>query len=64
VRKITRGMWALDLLNDTLLMALLPSLVVLIGSTILLGWHWPVLGGVIAFGAIVYIAMTAALTTR
>jgi len=31
VRKITRGMWALDLLNDTILMALLPSLVVLLG---------------------------------
>ena len=26
VRKITRGMWALDLLNDTILVALLPSL--------------------------------------
>ncbi|MGO4836488.1 ABC transporter transmembrane domain-containing protein, partial [Rhizobiaceae sp. 2RAB30] len=25
VRKVTRGMWALDLLNDTLLIALLPS---------------------------------------
>jgi ATP-binding cassette, subfamily B, bacterial len=24
VRKVTRGMWALDLLNDTILMALLP----------------------------------------
>ena len=31
VRKITRGMWALDLLNDTILMALLPSLLVLLG---------------------------------
>src|SRR5262249_40831183 len=37
VRKITRGMWALDLLNDTILMALLPSLMVLLGSMILLG---------------------------
>ena len=64
VRKITRGMWALDLLNDTLLMALLPSLVVLVGSTILLGWHWPVLGVVIALGAVVYIAMTTVLTTQ
>ena len=35
VRKITRGMWALDLLNDTILLALLPSLVMLIGSTVL-----------------------------
>ncbi|MFP3617639.1 ABC transporter ATP-binding protein, partial [Paraburkholderia sp. SIMBA_050] len=25
VRKITRGIWALDLLNDTVLIALLPS---------------------------------------
>ena len=44
VRKVTRGMWALDLLNDTLLVALLPSLVMLVGSTVLLGWHWPVMG--------------------
>jgi hypothetical protein len=41
VRKITRGMWALDLLNDTILMALLPSLGVLLGSVILLGLSSP-----------------------
>ena len=35
----SRGMWALDLLNDTILMALLPSLVVLLGSMVLLGLH-------------------------
>jgi len=39
VRKITRGMWALDLLNDTILMALSPSLAVLVGSMVLLGLH-------------------------
>ena len=50
MRKVTRGMWALDLLNDTILMALLPSLLVLLGSMILLGLHWPVLGAVIAVG--------------
>ena len=58
VRKITRGMWALDLLNDTILMALLPSLTVLIGSMILLGLHWPSLGAVIAVGAVIYVSMT------
>ena len=47
VRKITRGMWALDLMHDTLLLALLPSLVVLVGSMIVLGLHWPVMGVVI-----------------
>ena len=58
VRKITRGMWALDLLNDTILMALLPSLTVLLGSMILLGLHWSSLGIVIAIGALVYVSMT------
>ena len=39
VRKITRGMWALDSLNDMLLLALLPASVVLVTSVILLGNH-------------------------
>src|SRR5258708_1701097 len=64
VRKITRGMWALDLLNDTILMALLPSLVVLLGSMILLGLHWPSLGLVIAVGAAIYIPMIILFSTR
>src|ERR1700712_12267 len=62
VRKITRGMWALDLLNDTILMALAPSLLVLLGSMILLGLHWPALGAVIAVGTLIYVSMTIALS--
>ena len=64
VRKITRGMWALDLLNDTILMALLPSLAVLLGSMILLGLHWPSLGLVIAIGAAIYVPMIVIFSTR
>jgi ATP-binding cassette subfamily B protein len=64
VRKITRGMWALDLLNDTILMALLPSLAVLLGSMILLGLHWPSLGLVIAVGTVIYVSMTVGFSTR
>jgi ATP-binding cassette subfamily B protein len=64
VRKITRGMWALDLLNDTILMALLPSLAVLLGSMILLGLHWSSLGLAIAAGAAIYVPMVVALSTR
>ena len=62
VRKITRGMWALDLLNDTILMALAPSLTVLLGSMILLGLHWPSLGAVIAVGTLIYVSMTMAFS--
>ncbi|MGO3928933.1 ABC transporter ATP-binding protein [Rhodopseudomonas pseudopalustris] len=64
VRKITRGMWAFDLLNDTLLMALAPSLLVLVGSMILLGLHWPLLGAVIALGTVAYVTMTVLFSTR
>ncbi|YBV94963.1 ABC transporter ATP-binding protein/permease (plasmid) [Phyllobacteriaceae bacterium JZ32] len=62
VRKITRGMWALDLLNDTILVALLPSAVMLVGSTLLLGWYWPMMGLIIAVGSIVYVTLTVALS--
>jgi ATP-binding cassette, subfamily B, bacterial len=64
VRKITRGMWALDLYNDTILMALLPSLSVLLGSMILLGSYWPSLGLVVAAGTAIYVPMIIWLSTH
>jgi ATP-binding cassette subfamily B protein len=64
VRKITRGMWALDMINDVLLLALLPSMVVLVGTVVLLGQRWPVMGLVMAVGSIAYVVMTVALATR
>lgn len=62
VRKITRGMWALDLLNDTLLIALLPSAVMLVGLSVLLGLTWPVMGLVVALGSVAYILVTVVLS--
>ncbi|MFC0010657.1 ABC transporter ATP-binding protein [Devosia nitrariae] len=62
VRKITRGMWALDLLNDTLLVALFPSAVMLLGATVILGVQWPVMGLVVGLGSIVFIAVTVSLS--
>lgn len=62
VRKITRGMWALDLLNDTILIALLPSVVMLVGSTLLLGWFWPLMGAVVATGSVLFIGVTTMLS--
>jgi ATP-binding cassette subfamily B protein len=64
VRKVTRGMWAFDALDDVVLLALLPSLVVLVGTIALLAMHWPLLGGVMALGALFYIALTVTLATR
>lgn len=62
VRKITRGMWALDLLNDTLLVALFPSLVMLVGSTLLLALQWHVMGLVVGLGSVLYLAITVSLS--
>lgn len=56
-------MWALDLLNNTILMALLPSLAALVGSTILLNLHSPMLGGVFGLGEVIYVGTTTAFTT-
>ena len=47
-----------------MLLALLPSLVVLVGSMILLGLHWALLGAVVALGALAYVAMTVLFSTR
>jgi ATP-binding cassette subfamily B protein len=63
-RKITRGMWAIDMMNDTLLLALLPALAVLGGSAIVLGVHWPVMGGLLAVGSALYVILAATLSVR
>ncbi len=63
VRKITRGMWALDSLNDLLLIALLPSIVMLVGASVVLGSYWPVMGLIVAAGSLIYIGVTILLST-
>jgi ATP-binding cassette, subfamily B, bacterial len=62
VRKLTRGMWAFDLLNDTVLVALWPSLVVLVGATLLFGWHWPWMGLAVGIGTVLYVSVTVKLS--
>ncbi|WP_349963317.1 ABC transporter ATP-binding protein [Rhizobium sp. ZPR3] len=62
VRKITRGMWALDALNDLLLIALLPSIVMLVGASIVLGTYWPIMGLIVAAGSLIYIGVTVLLS--
>jgi ATP-binding cassette, subfamily B, bacterial len=64
VRKITRGMWALDSLNDVLLLALLPALVVLVATVILLGNQWPIMGVIMAVGVFAYTTLAVVLATQ
>jgi ATP-binding cassette, subfamily B, bacterial len=64
VRRITRGMWAVDMADDTLLLAMLPALLVLTGSSLLLGARWPIMGAIVAIGAAIYIAISIALSLK
>lgn len=62
VRKVSRAMWALDLLNDTLIIALMPSLLMLVGSVALLSWYWPMMGLLVAIGSVMFIVCTIVIS--
>jgi ATP-binding cassette subfamily B protein len=62
VRRITRGMWAVDLMNDTLLLALLPALVVLAGSSLVLGMHWFSMGLLVVVAGTCYVVASIMLS--
>ena len=62
VRKITRGTWALDDMADVLLLALLPSTLVLLGTVgTLMAFRWEI-GLVAAFGALLFLGLSLVLT--
>jgi ATP-binding cassette subfamily B protein len=62
VRRITRGMWAVDLMDDTLLLALLPAILVLAGSSLIIALRWPSMGLLVAAGAVGYVLLSIALS--
>ncbi|HKU97964.1 MAG TPA: ABC transporter ATP-binding protein [Vineibacter sp.] len=64
VRKVSRGMWAFDQLNDTLMLALLPAISVLVLATISFGARWPVMGLVIGVGSSAYIVFASLMALR
>ena len=64
VRRITRGMWAIDTLDDTLLLMLLPELVVLGGTTLVLAIRWPVMGLLLGLCSGLFALVSCLLTLR
>ncbi len=64
LRSITRGMWATQAVNRAVLISLLPAMVVLFGSTILIGYRWPLLGSCIAVSALLYSCLSVILSLR
>ncbi|WP_179379703.1 ABC transporter ATP-binding protein [Jannaschia marina] len=64
VRKITRGAWALDDMGDLILLALGPSVLVLLGTVATLTAFRVEVGAVAALGAIVFLTLSLVLTLR
>ncbi|HTZ69201.1 MAG TPA: ABC transporter ATP-binding protein [Acetobacteraceae bacterium] len=64
VRQILRGASAIDVLNDVIFFGLLPTSVILVGVTAVLGWRWELLGVAVAAGMAVYLGLTVALSLR
>lgn len=61
VRKITRGMWAFDVLEDTLFMGMFPAIAMMIGMTIMLTMQVPDVG-IFAAGMIIIYCLFSVLT--
>ncbi|MEQ8266512.1 MAG: ABC transporter ATP-binding protein [Parvibaculum sp.] len=64
VRKITRGMWAYDTLADTIYIGFLPTGSVLVGITVSIALHWPLVGAYVCAGIIAYLALTYVLVKK
>ncbi|MBI3441508.1 MAG: ABC transporter ATP-binding protein [Proteobacteria bacterium] len=64
VRKITRGMWSFDTLEDTLLMGLLPAVTIMIAVTVMLTVKLPMVGLAAAVLILIYCAISIWVSIR
>ncbi len=58
VRQVLRGAGAVDMLNDVVTFAILPTAVVLLGAALLLGVQWPLMGAAVTLGSAIYLGLT------
>jgi len=64
VRRVGRAMWGYDSASDGLLWGLIPTLVMLMGQSISIGLHWPVLGLFVASLVTVFAAYNLVMINR
>ena len=64
VRRVTRGMWAVDLLNDTLLVLLLPGVLVLVFATAILLLRFAEMGVLLGVLSVGYVLLSSTLQLR
>lgn len=54
VRRLTRGVWAIDTLDDTLLLLIAPEILVLVGTTLVLMVRSPLMGCVLGASVVLF----------
>lgn len=64
VRRLTRGIWAIDTLDDTLLLLIVPELLVLIGTTLVLMVRSPLMGCVLGVAVVLFAFVSVQLALR
>jgi ATP-binding cassette subfamily B protein len=64
VRKITRGMWAFDSFEDTILMGLLPAVTIMVGMSIMLGVKLPLVGLAAGTMIVIYCAVSIWMSVK
>ncbi len=58
VRRVSRAMWAYDVISDTVAVTLLPALVVLVGVTVITALQWPLIGAFVGATIVLFIVFS------
>jgi ATP-binding cassette subfamily B protein len=61
VRKITRGRGAYDVFTNTVFYGLLPALFIVVGMTLMIGLHWPLMSVFLAAMLVAYVAVSCGM---
>ena len=64
VRKITRGVWAFDLLGDTLLLGLFPAALIIVVMTVVLAIATPYVAALLFSITLIYVAVVVVLAAN
>jgi ABC-type multidrug transport system fused ATPase/permease subunit len=64
LRKLSRGVQAMDLFNYLIFIELIPSAFILIGATLMIGWHWPMVGVIVGTSLLVFVCITLSLIQK
>ncbi|WP_413723707.1 ABC transporter ATP-binding protein [Sodalis sp. RH16] len=64
LRKLSRGVQAMDLFNYLIFIELIPSAFILIGATLMIGWHWPMAGVIVGTSLLVFVCITLSLIQK